>query len=267
MHVDHVSHAYTPSGPPVLDDVALDITRGAVTALVGPNGAGKSTLLAAVSRLLGPDHGRVVVDGVDVARAPDREVARVLAVLRQDTRLSARLTVVDLVRFGRFPHSGGRLTTADHEVVAASLAHVGMADLRDRYLDELSGGQRQRAFIAMVLAQETPYVLLDEPLNNLDMEHAASVMRVLRTAADDLGRTVVVVLHDVNMAAAWADDVVGMRDGRVVARGRPAEVLRTDVLREVFGIEIPVVTVDGSPVALHWLPRAGRHPMGVGQRY
>ena len=245
-------HSYDKGASLVLDDVSLVLARGCVTGLIGPNGAGKSTLLSAMARLLVPDSGQVMLDGLDVLRAPAKEVATRLAVLLQDARVTARLTVVDLVRFGRFPYSQGRLTDRDHEVVRECLDHVGLERFRDRHLDELSGGQRQRAFVAMVLAQETEFVLLDEPLNNLDMEHAGATMRLLRRAADELGRTVIVVLHDVNVAAAACDVIVGMRDGRVVAHGPSREVVSSAGLRKVFGLDIPVIDVDGLPVALHW---------------
>lgn len=253
MQVQALTHSYAKGTSLVLDDVSLELARGCVTGLIGPNGAGKSTLLSAMARLLVPDSGQVLLDGLDVAKAAPKDVARRLAVLRQDARVTARLTVVDLIRFGRFPHSGGRLTSADHAVVERCLAHVDLLDLRDRYLDELSGGQRQRAFIAMVLAQETEYILLDEPLNNLDMEHAAATMHLLRRAADALDRTVVVVLHDVNIAAASCDVIVGMREGRIVAQGTPAEVVSRQGLHQVFRRDIPVHVIDGRPVALHWL--------------
>lgn len=254
--VSDVSHAYDGTTL-VLDGVDLTLPRGALTALVGPNGAGKSTLLSAMSRLLRPDSGSVLVDEVDVLNAKPDQVARLLAVLRQENHLTARLTVVDLVRFGRFPYSKGRLTDADHEIVARSLAFLQLDDLRDRYLDQLSGGQRQRAFIAMVLAQDTDYVLLDEPLNNLDMRHAASMMQLLRRAATDLGKTVVVVLHDINFAAAYADHIVAMKSGRVLAAGPPADLMHPDVLRPVFDLDLEVHQIAGRPVCLYWHASAG----------
>jgi len=247
-----LTHSYDKGTTLVLDDVSVELQRGCVTGLIGPNGAGKSTLLSAMARLLVPDSGQVLLDDIDVLRAPAKEVARRLAVLRQDARVTARLTVVDLVRFGRFPHSQGRLTAHDHEVVQQCLDQVGMDAFRDRYLDELSGGQRQRAFVAMVLAQETEFVLLDEPLNNLDMEHAGATMQLLRRAADELGRTVIVVLHDVNVAAAFCDVIVGMRQGCVVAEGPARQVISAEGLRRVFALDIPVHEIDGRPVALHW---------------
>ncbi|WP_340540111.1 iron ABC transporter ATP-binding protein [Nocardioides sp. GXZ039] len=251
--VSSVSHSYDDTSL-VLDDVDLTLPRGALTALIGPNGAGKSTLLSAMARLLSPDQGAVRVDDLDVLRAKPDVVARKLAVLRQDNHLTARLTVVDLVRFGRFPYSKGHLDAEDHEIVERSLDYLQLGEFRDRHLDELSGGQRQRAFIAMVLAQDTDYVLLDEPLNNLDLRHAAAMMQLLRQAATELRKTVVVVLHDINFAAAYADHIVAMKGGAVMATGSPAELMRTEVLRPIFDLDIEVHEIGGRRVCLYWHP-------------
>jgi iron complex transport system ATP-binding protein len=223
--------------------VDLRIPAGGVTALVGPNGAGKSTLLTVVGRLLGADAGSVVVGGHDVSRTPSAELAKVVSVLRQENHFVTRLTVRQLVGFGRYPHSKGRLTRADEDVVTRSIDFFDLQDLEHRYLDELSGGQRQRAYVAMVLSQETEYLLLDEPLNNLDMKHSVQMMRHLRRIADELGRTVVVVLHDINFAGRYADRICAVKDGRVVEFGTPAEILTGETLTRVF--ETPVTCVDG----------------------
>ena len=245
-----VSKSYGTS--PVVSDVDLSLLKGGITAIIGPNGAGKSTLLSMVSRLLAMDRGTVSVDGLDVTRTPSDVLARRLSFLRQDNHMTARLTVRDLVEFGRFPYSKGRLTEEDRRQVDAVLGYMNLADLAHRFLDELSGGQRQRAFVAMVLCQDTDYVLLDEPLNNLDMKHAQSMMRMLRKAADDLGKTVVLVLHDINFAAAHSDRIVAMRDGRVVVEGTPDEIMRTDVLFAIYDMHIPVAVIGGKRVGLYF---------------
>lgn len=234
----------------VVDDVTLEIPAGGITSIIGPNGAGKSTLLAVMARLLAPDAGSVVVDGLDVVRAPSDAVARRLSILRQDNHLAVRLTVRDLVGFGRYPWSKGRPTAADRAHVERAIAHVGLDDLADRFLDEMSGGQRQRAFVAMVLCQDTEYVLLDEPLNNLDMKHAVSMMRRLRAAADERGRTVVLVLHDVNVASCWSDRIIAMRDGAVVHQGPPSTIMTAPVLKDVYDMEIRVEEVDGRRIGV-----------------
>lgn len=236
----------------VLSDVDLDLPAGGVIGLVGANGAGKSTLLSVIARLLGADAGTVEVGGLNVATAPGRQLATVLSVLKQDNHLAVRLTVRDLVGFGRYPHNRGRPTEHDETIVDQALEWMDLTELANRYLDEMSGGQRQRAFVAMVLAQETPYMLLDEPLNNLDMVHSVAMMRRLRAAAHELERTVVVVMHDINMAAAWSDRIVAMREGRVVLQGTPEETMTRECLSKVFGMDVPVHEIDGRRIALVW---------------
>ncbi|GAA4192294.1 ABC transporter ATP-binding protein [Microbacterium oryzae] len=236
----------------VLDDVSIAFGDEGVTALIGPNGAGKSTLFGLVGRLIPPDAGRVTVDGTEVAKAASSDLAKRLAVLRQDNHISARLTVHDLVEFGRFPHSKGRHTAVDREHIERAIDYLDLQAYRDRFLDELSGGQRQRAFIAMVLAQDTKYVLLDEPLNNLDLKHMTEIMRLVRRMADELGKRIIVVLHDINFAATYSDRIVAMRQGRVVADAPAAEIMRPDVLEAVYDTAVDVRQIDGKPVALYY---------------
>lgn len=237
----------------VLDEVSLSLGAEGVTALIGPNGAGKSTLFGVVGRLITPDLGTVSVDGADLATVKPTHIATVLAVLRQDNHLAARLTVFDLVEFGRYPHTRNRRAGAeDLAHIERALDYLDLQPYRDRFLDELSGGQRQRAFIAMILAQDTRYILLDEPLNNLDLRHAIDIMKLLRRMADELGKRVIVVLHDINVAAAYADRIVGLKDGRVIADATPREVMRPELLEQLYDVPVSVREVDGVPVALHW---------------
>ena len=236
----------------VVDGVTLAIPAGGVTAIIGPNGAGKSTMLSMISRLLPPSSGSVLVDGMDVIHGDTRALARRLAILRQDNHLPLRLTVRDLVAFGRFPHSGGRLTQEDGEHVERAIAYLNLQELAGRFLDELSGGQRQRAFVAMVLCQNTDYVLLDEPLNNLDMRHAVDMMRLLRRAADELGKTVLVVLHDINFASCYADHIVAMQDGKLAWHGTPEEIIRPEILRALYRLEIGVHEIGGRRICVYY---------------
>ncbi|GAA1179197.1 ATP-binding cassette domain-containing protein [Ornithinimicrobium humiphilum] len=236
--------------------VDLEIPRGGITALIGPNGAGKSTLLTMIGRLQGLDDGVIEVAGYDVTRTASGDLAKILSILRQENHFITRLTVRQLVGFGRFPYTKGRLTAADEEIISQALGFLELEDLEGRYLDELSGGQRQRAYVAMVLAQDTEYLLLDEPLNNLDMRHAAATMGLLRRAADELGKTVVVVLHDINFASAYADHIVAMRDGQVVALGSPAEIMHRTVLQQVFDMDIHVQDLHGMRLGIFWTPGA-----------
>ncbi|TYP81314.1 ABC transporter ATP-binding protein [Blastococcus xanthinilyticus] len=250
IEIESVCKSY--GGARVVDDVSVTVPAGGITSLIGANGAGKSTLLSIASRLLPADSGRVLVDGMDVARTPGPVLARRLAVLRQENTMTVRLTVRELVAFGRFPHSGGRLTAEDRARIGEALDWFELAPLADRHLDQLSGGQRQRAYVAMVMCQGTDYVLLDEPLNNLDMRHSVQMMRMLRGMADELGRTVVLVVHDVNVASAYSDRIVAMRDGHLVAAGPTAELMTPELLRKVFDVEVDVHELGGRRIAVPW---------------
>ena len=234
----------------VVDDVSLAIPRGGVTSIIGPNGAGKSTLLSIISRLVPADAGTVLVDGMDVARTPSDQLARRLSVLRQENTMTVRLTVRDLVAFGRFPYSKGRLTEDDERAVDEAVGYLELGDVAGRYLDQLSGGQRQRAYVAMVLCQDTDYVLLDEPLNNLDMRHSAQMMRLLRRMATQLDRTVVVVLHDINFASCHSDHIVAMKHGAVVAHGDTATMIDPVALQAVYDMPIDVHEIGGHRIGV-----------------
>ncbi|TNC66607.1 ABC transporter ATP-binding protein [Rubellimicrobium roseum] len=250
IEIDGVSHAI--GGQPILSDVTLRLPKGGVTALIGPNGAGKSTLLSLMARLQRLERGAIRFDGLDVARTPTDRLALKLAILRQETPIGTRLTLRDLVGFGRFPHHRGRPGPGDQEKVEEALALFDLQDLAHRFLDEVSGGQRQRALVAMTFAQDTDYLLLDEPLNNLDMAHARHLMRTLREVADSHGRTIVAVLHEVNYAAAHADRIVALKRGRLAFEGPPGEVLTDERLGALYGTPVTVREVDGHRVALHY---------------
>lgn len=232
--------------------VTLQIPTGGITALVGPNGAGKSTMLTMVGRLLGIDAGTIEVAGYDVSSTSSKDLAKIVSILRQENHFVTRLTVRQLVGFGRFPYSKGRLTTADEEIISRSIDFLDLGELEHRYLDQLSGGQRQRAYVAMVLAQDTEHVLLDEPLNNLDMKHSVLMMQHLKRAATELGRTIVIVLHDINFAGHYADYICAMKHGQVVEFGSPAEIMRDDVLTGVFDTPVRVVEGPAGPLAVYY---------------
>lgn len=248
IELTDVTMAY--DSDPVVRDVRLTLPDAGVTALIGPNGAGKSTLLSGIGRLHPLIGGQVSIDGRALADWDTEELARTIAILRQENHLAIRLTVAELVMLGRHPHSKGRHTREDYVRVADALQCVDMRDLADRFIDELSGGQRQRAFIAMALAQDTKYLLLDEPLSALDMLHARDMMRHLRRVCDERGISVVIVIHDVNTAAAYADTMVAMKDGHVLRVGKPAEVMRGHVLEEIFGVDVHVAEIGGRLVAM-----------------
>ncbi|MGO2425822.1 MAG: iron ABC transporter ATP-binding protein [Corynebacterium flavescens] len=231
--------------------VSLEIPAGGITALIGPNGAGKSTLLTMVGRLLAMDSGTIEVGGSDVTTTKSKELARVLSILRQENHFITKLTVRQLVGFGRFPYSQGRLSEADEEIVSKYINFLHLDQLENRYLDELSGGQRQRAYVAMVLCQETDYVLLDEPLNNLDIAHSVEMMKHLQRAAREFGRTIIVVLHDINFAARYADYVCAVKNGSIVAFGGVEEIMRDEVLTPIFNTPITVIEGPDGPLACY----------------
>ncbi|WP_424936190.1 MULTISPECIES: ABC transporter ATP-binding protein [Bacteria] len=248
--LDGVARNY--SSEVAIGPVDLVVPEGGVTALIGPNGAGKSTLLTMVGRLMGMDAGTIAIAGHDVATTPSKTLARIVSILRQENHFVTRLTVRQLVGFGRFPYSKGRLTRADEEIVSRAIDFLDLRDLESRYLDELSGGQRQRAYVALVLAQDTEVILLDEPLNNLDMRHAVQMMRHLRRAAEELGRTIVVVLHDINFAGHYADRICAMKDGCVVEFGTPEEIMTDEVLTRVFDTPVRVIEGPAGPLAVYY---------------
>lgn len=236
----------------VVDGVSLTLPKGGITSIIGPNGAGKSTLLSMVSRLMAMDQGSVTVDGLDVSKTPGDVLARRLSILRQDNHMTARLTVHDLVSFGRYPYSKGRLTANDKVHIDEAIGYLDLTALSGRFLDELSGGQRQRAFVAMVLCQDTDYVLLDEPLNNLDMKHAMGMMKLLQRAASELGKTVVLVLHDINFASWYSDHIVAMKHGKVAAQGPVKDMIKPDVLASIYEMDIKVHEIGGQLISVYY---------------
>jgi iron complex transport system ATP-binding protein len=240
LRAERLTLAY--DGRPVVHGVDLDIPHGTVTAVIGPNGCGKSTLLRALGRLMKPLDGRVLLDGHPIHELPTRHVATVLGLLPQSPVAPDGVTVLDLVARGRHPHQSwySRWSPADEEATRVALRQTGAQDFADRPLDELSGGQRQRAWIAMTLAQGTDVLLLDEPTTHLDLAHQIDVLDLVRDLHGETGRTIVMVLHELALAARYADRLVAMHDGRVVAVGAPEEVLTEDLLREVFSLRARV---------------------------
>lgn len=249
MKVTKVSKAVPDAE--ILKDVSLTLEKGKVTAFIGPNGAGKSTLLAIMSRLLKKDSGLVSVNGKEIESWKTEELAKQLSILKQQNVYQVRMTVRELLSFGRFPYSKGRLKQEDYEMIERVLGYLHMTEYGGRYLDTLSGGQLQRAAIAMILVQDTDYILLDEPLNNLDLKQSIVAMETIRQLADELGKTILVVLHDVNFASAYADHIIAMKDGRIHSAGPVTEVFRKEILQDVFGIELDVQTINGRRYCLY----------------
>lgn len=247
----------------ILHDLDLVVPSSKITVIVGANACGKSTLLRAMSRLLSPRHGQVLLDGKSIHRTPPRELARTLGLLPQSPIAPEGITVADLVSRGRHPHQGlfSRWTRKDDEAVDGALAATKTSELAERSVDELSGGQRQRVWIAMALAQQTDILLLDEPTTFLDISHQVEVLDLLSDLNHTRGTTVVMVLHDLNLAARYADYLVAMDEGRVHISGTPEEVLTEDNVRQVFGLESRIITdpTSGRPMMLP----IGRHRMAT----
>ena len=250
IEIDNISKKYQTI--PVLKNVKATIPQGGITAIIGPNGAGKSTLLSIISRLLLADEGQVKIQNMDVVNTPSDKLATYLSVLRQENRFTSRLTVFELVGFGRYPYSKGRLNKDDLVHINRALEFLNLTEYKDRFLDELSGGQRQRAYVAMVLCQDTEYVLLDEPLNNLDMKHAVAMMKQLRRAADELGKTIVIVIHDINFASVYSDYILAMKDGQLFYQGNPEQIMDSTILEEIFDTPVKIENIHNQNIAIYY---------------
>jgi iron complex transport system ATP-binding protein len=249
INIDGVKKAY--SDEVKIGPINIKIPKAGLTSLIGPNGAGKSTTLLMIGRLLDMDEGQIQVANMDVSESKSEDLAKVLTILRQENHFITKLTVRQLVGFGRFPYSKGRLTIKDEDIISKYIDFLGLSDLENRYLDELSGGQRQRAYVAMVLCQETEYVLLDEPLNNLDVARSVQMMEHLRHAADEFGRTILTVMHDINFAAKYSDRICAMKDGQIAAFGTVEEIMDPDILTDIFETKIEIIDGPRGPVAIY----------------
>ena len=250
MNIQELTKTY--DGKTVVDSVSFEISKGKVLSLIGPNGAGKSTVMGMISRLIARDEGMVDFHGKDIGKWKSRELSKKLAILTQSNQIQMKLTVQELVAFGRFPYSGNRITKEDQEIIDQAIAYMELEEMRDRFIDELSGGQRQRAMIAMVIAQDTDYVLLDEPTNNLDIYHAANMMKIVRRLCDELGKTVVLVLHEINYAAFYSDYICAFVDGRIAKFGTVEEVMTKENLSEIYQVDFEIQMVKGRPLAIYY---------------
>lgn len=236
----------------VVKGVNLTIKEQQLTAFIGPNGAGKSTVLSMISRLIAKDTGEIYLDHNEVKAWRSKELAKKLSILRQTNTISMQITVKELVEFGRFPYTKGKLTIHDQQIVKESMEHLGLDTLADQTIDTLSGGQLQRAYIAMVLAQDTDYILLDEPLNNLDMNFAVQIMQILKKLVNELGKTIIIVLHDINFAASYADEIIAMKDGELFVQGTTNEIIKKEVLDELYEMDIRICEIEGRRFCLYF---------------
>ncbi|MDD3428805.1 MAG: ATP-binding cassette domain-containing protein [Oscillospiraceae bacterium] len=236
----------------VVDDVSFEIPEGKVLSLIGPNGAGKSTVMNIISRLLPLDDGKILFQGKELHQWKRQELAKKLAILTQSNHIAMKLSVWDLVAFGRFPYSGNHLTVEDTKMIQQAIDYMELGDLAHKFIDELSGGQRQRAYIAMVIAQDTDYVLLDEPTNNLDIYHATNMMKMVRRLCDELNKTVVLVLHDINYAAFYSDYICAFVDGKIAKFGTVEEVMNKKTLSDIYHVEFEIMNVANKPLSVYY---------------
>ena len=240
------------NGKTVVDGVSFELPKGKVISLIGPNGAGKSTVMGMISRLIAQDDGSVDFEGKDMSKWKSRDLARRLAILTQSNHVQMKLTVRELVAFGRFPYSGNRITAEDEEIIEKAIAYMELEEFEDRFIDELSGGQRQRAYIAMVIAQDTEYVLLDEPTNNQDIYHATNMMKIVRRLCDELGKTVILVLHEINYAAFYSDYICAFVDGKISKFGTVEEVMTKENLSEIYRVDFEILEIEGKPLSIYY---------------
>ncbi len=239
-------------GKEILKDIDVDIEKGKLTSLIGPNGAGKSTLLSAMSRLSSFDSGSIEIEGQAIETYQSQTLAQRLSILKQTNHTELNITVEQLVNFGRFPYSKGYLKNEDKEKVNEALSLLKLEEIRHRYLKTLSGGQRQRAYIAMTIAQDTDYILLDEPLNNLDMKHSVQIMQTLRELAAFHNKTIVVVLHDINFASVYSDRIVALKGGKLVKAASKREVIHTAVLKELYEMDVKIEEIRGQQICIYF---------------
>lgn len=250
VEIRNVSKQYGSKN--VVENVSLNIAKGKITSFIGPNGAGKSTLLSMISRLLTKDQGEILLEGTEIGQCKSSDLAKKISILKQSNHITIRLTIRELVSFGRFPYSQGNLTKEDWKHVDDAIRYMELEDIQHKYLDQLSGGQRQRAYIAMVVAQNTEYILLDEPLNNLDMKHSVQIMKVLRRLVDEMGKTVVIVIHDINFASCYSDYIVALKDGKVVKEGTTDEIISTKTLKDVYDMDIQIEDIDENKICVYY---------------
>lgn len=250
VNIKSVSKSYNDKR--VVEDVSLSIEKGTITSFIGPNGAGKSTLISMISRLIAKESGEITIGGEDITKVKDSELAKKISILKQSNAVNLKLTIRELVSFGRFPYSQGKLKKKDWEKVDEAIDYMELRDMQDKYLDELSGGQRQRAHIAMVIAQDTEYILLDEPLNNLDMRHSVQIMKTLRRLVDELGKTIVIVIHDINFASCYSDHIVALKDGKIVKQGRTCDVIDECVLKDIYEMDFNIQEINNQRICVYF---------------
>lgn len=236
----------------VVDNLSMKIMKGKITSFIGPNGAGKSTLLSMISRLIPKTSGEIFIEGKEIGEWDDNELAKTISILKQSNYINIRLTVRELVSFGRFPYSQGKINREDIKYVDKAIEYMQLRSMQHKYLEELSGGQRQRAYIAMVLAQDTEYILLDEPLNNLDMKHSVEIMKILRGLVDKLGKTVIIVIHDINFASWYSDYIVALKNGKIVKNDKTNQIIDEKVLKQIYDLDFRIQDIESNKICAYF---------------
>ena len=236
----------------VVKQVDLQLPRGKVISFIGPNGAGKSTVLNIITRLIAQDSGNVYFDDKELKQWKSKELAKKMAILTQNINISMKLTVKELVSFGRFPYSGSNLTQEDYDMVKMAIDYMELQEFENRFIDELSGGQLQRAYIAMVIAQDTEFIFFDEPTNNLDIYHASNMMKLVRRLCDELGKTVILVLHEINLASAYSDYIAAFKDGELYAFDTVDKVMTKENLKALYNVDFDIQILNGKPISLYY---------------
>ncbi len=236
----------------VVEDVSTTIEKGKITSFIGPNGAGKSTLLSIISRLIPKNKGEVIIDGKSIENWNSNELAKKISILKQTNNINLKLTIKELVSFERFPYSQGNLSKEDEKYIDEAINYMKLKDIENKYIDELSGGQRQRAYIAMVIAQDTEYILLDEPLNNLDMKHSVEIMKILKKLVNELGKTIAIVIHDINFASCYSDKIVALKNGKLIEDGRAEDIINKDSLTEIYDMDFSVTDVNNMRLCVYY---------------
>jgi ABC-type enterochelin transport system, ATPase component len=238
----------------VLDAVTTTIKKGSITSFIGPNGAGKSTLLSIITQLLKADNGEIIIDGKNLKDFKAIEFAKKVSILKQQNHLQVKLTVRDLIAFGRYPYSKGRLNKEDELLIQEAINYMQLSHLEDKFIDTLSGGEKQRAFIAMVIAQDTDYIFLDEPLNNLDMKHSVEIMTMLRKLCDEKNKTVIIVIHDINFASCYSDYILALKKNKIYINDTTEKVIQENILEKVYDMPFNVSIIEGNRICVYFQP-------------
>ncbi len=236
----------------VLSEINLEIPQNKLTCIIGPNGAGKSTLLNAISRLIKVDKGDILINSKNLKDWDKKELSKTLSIMKQLNNINVRLTIADLVAFGRYPYSEDRLTENDYQKINEALEYTGLSSIKDKYIDELSGGQKQRTYIAMTLAQDTEYILLDEPLNNLDIKHILEVMHLLKKLVEEQSKTIILVVHDINIASTFADYIIAMKNGEIIESGLTEDIINNEILYKIYEINFQIENFKNKKICLYY---------------